>query len=65
MPSFSTSESFFIEALNDKELKGLWVPGEHVSEQNDAAHPDLGVTGASAPLVKKKYLLFVSASVMK
>jgi beta-lactamase regulating signal transducer with metallopeptidase domain/ankyrin repeat protein len=63
-PSFNTSESLFLEALKDHELKGVWIPGEHVGEQGNAAQSRGGPADASRPLVKKRFLLFVSANLV-
>lgn len=64
MPSFSTSESLFIEALNDHELKGVWVPGEHVAEEGPPTQSP-GKMKVSPPMIKKRFLLFVSANLVK
>lgn len=60
MPSFSKRESHFIEALGNKELKGIWIPGFRVD--------DTTVTDTSGKksktrtaMVKKRMVLFVSA----
>jgi beta-lactamase regulating signal transducer with metallopeptidase domain len=62
-PSFNTSESEFLEALSDHEMKGLWIPGEHVAQRNTYSAPER--PQSSGPLVKKRFLLFVSASLVK
>jgi ankyrin repeat protein/beta-lactamase regulating signal transducer with metallopeptidase domain len=63
MPSFTTNESLFLEQLGDHELKGLWIPGEHVAQRI----PDYLKLGPqlTTPLIKSRYLLFVSASLAK
>jgi beta-lactamase regulating signal transducer with metallopeptidase domain len=61
-PSFSISESLFLEALNDNEEKGVWIPGEHVGDINNSAQPPGHV--ADANLVKKRYLLFLNAKLV-
>ena len=48
-PSFNTSESQFLEALDDHQLKGIWIPGQHAANNGDPA----------------RYLLFVTANVVK
>jgi len=66
LPSFSTSESLFIEALDDKELKGVWVPGERVGVKSPAAGEPFDPNWeVKAPKVKKRLLLFVSAERVK
>ena len=64
LPSFSTSESLFVEALGDHELKGIWVPGEYVSEKEPGGRDDK-YDDTSKPQIKKRYLLFVSAAKVK
>jgi membrane associated rhomboid family serine protease len=65
MPSFSTSESYFAEALKDGATKGIWIPGEHVAQRNPTASNFAPNGQQTAPMVKKRYLLFVSASSVK
>jgi bla regulator protein BlaR1 len=48
-PSFNTSESQFLEALDDHQIKGIWIPGQHAANNGDPA----------------RYLLFVTANVVK
>ena len=57
MPSFNTTESNFVETLKDKELKGFWIPGEHMAADNVPAF----TADAGKLQNQKRYLLFVSA----
>jgi len=60
-PTFTTSESHFVEALADGELKGVWIPGSHFRTA-DALNKLPGVaTDPNAPTIKTRYLLFLSA----
>ncbi len=71
MPSFTTSETRFLEALDDRQLMGIWIPGEHVGEETMVdgylfmgPNPH-GKNVGPTKLVKKRSLLFVSASLLK
>jgi beta-lactamase regulating signal transducer with metallopeptidase domain len=62
MPCFNTSESNFLEQVDNREMKGVWIPGLH-AEQPPAADqhaPPYASTNPGASV--KRLLLFVSAS---
>jgi len=65
MPSFTTIESLFLEALDDHQEKGLWIPGEHIALQNPTAANFVPAWETTAPMIKKRYLLFVNANLVK
>jgi Flp pilus assembly secretin CpaC len=65
MPSFETRESLFIEGLDNDQEKGLWIPGEHVALQDPTASNFKPGRETTVSAVKKRYLLFVSASLVK
>jgi len=60
-PTFNTSESHFLEAVTDGERKGVWIPGSHFRSP-DAPNAQPGAKAdPTAPTIKTRYLLFVSA----
>jgi hypothetical protein len=66
MPSFSTTETLFFEALDDGEFKGIWLP----STLQDVSSPqDKTVTTAasitSQKLVKVRTLVFLNAKLLQ
>jgi hypothetical protein len=65
MPTFSTSETHFLEELDNGQIMGISIPGEHVALQNPTAANITPDWEKTAPMVKKRYLLFVSASLVK
>jgi hypothetical protein len=52
MPSFDTRESLFLEALDDNQQKGIWIPGDQLDEE---------ILSSKTESVKKRLLLFLSA----
>ena len=60
-PSFNTSESHFVEALAEGELKGVWIPGAHYRSADSLNRLPGVKTDANAPTIKTRYLLFLSA----
>jgi len=67
MPSFNISESMFLEALDDRQLKGLWIPGLHVDDQASVADAQ-GKRGTPHPSNKSgkmRYLIFLTANLVK
>ena len=63
-PTFNTSESHFVEALNDGEMKGVWIPGSHFRSADSLSRQPGAKTDPNAPTVKTRYLLFLSAKVV-
>jgi beta-lactamase regulating signal transducer with metallopeptidase domain len=61
MPSFTTSETHFIEALHDKAIHGLWLPGIHFRQ----GHVWEGPPTENAPAIQTRYALFLSADLVK
>ena len=62
MPAFDTRESFFIEALNDREMKGIWIPGLRGDEQTITDTDQAGkIISTKTKAANKRLLLFVSA----
>jgi hypothetical protein len=62
MPSFSTSETNFLEQVGDRELKGVWIPGLH-AEEPPAADKNAPPHASTSPGASvKRMLLFVSAT---
>jgi len=64
-PSFNTSESLFLEALDNNQEKSFWIPGEHVALKNPTTADFTPDWQKTAPMIKKRYLLFVSAKLVK
>jgi bla regulator protein BlaR1 len=64
MPSFNTSETLFFEALEDKQLKAIWIPGTQYDEQA-VTEILAGKNVSSVNIVKKRRLLMVEASLIK
>ena len=65
MPTFDTKETHFLEAVDDNQEKGIWIPGVHIDEPTA---PVQLIDGKPLPSVqpgKKRYLFFLSASLVK
>jgi hypothetical protein len=66
MPAFETRESLFIEALNDNQEKGIWIPGGRFDEETITDKGSFEkLFSEKKETVKKRLLLFVSASLVK
>jgi beta-lactamase regulating signal transducer with metallopeptidase domain len=65
MPSFSTRESLFIEAVAENELTGVWIPGAHFDDQTITDQLPSGKTTTVQNTAKKRMLLFLSARLVK
>ncbi len=60
-PTFNTSESHFVEAVADGELKAVWIPGSHYRTADTLdAMPGVKMD-PTAPTIKTRYLLLLSA----
>jgi len=64
-PSFTTRESFFLEALDDNQEKGIWIPGAYIGNQTTGYDSLVGSNVVPATAGKKHLLLFLSAKLVK
>jgi hypothetical protein len=63
-PSFTTRETHFLEALDDHELKGIWIPGVYYEGQTTSSTL-VGTTLGSAKSGTKRLILFLSARLVR
>ena len=59
MPSFTTSETNFLEQVSERELKGMWLPGLHARESLPDTYRAID---ASPDTTAKRLLFFLSAT---
>jgi beta-lactamase regulating signal transducer with metallopeptidase domain/ankyrin repeat protein len=64
-PSFSTSESHFIEALKNNGSCGIWIPGPHMVESDANGKLPSGRVIAPNTTLKQRMLIFLTASLAK
>ena len=70
-PAFNTRESLFFEALDNDQLKAIWIPGEHGGEETMVdGHIFMGQNPSGKKIgptkfVKKRLLLFLSAKLVE
>ena len=66
MPSFTTRDTLFLEALDDNQEKGIWIPGFQGDVQTITENDDAGKTiSAKKEAVNKRLLIFLSARLAK